>query len=164
MENRILTHQQIQYKIRRMAYQIYESNVEENEMVLAGIRGGGLELAQKIKKALEQITPATILLCKLEMDKKNPLSGVTTSLKEEQYAGKSVVIIDDVLNSGSTLIYAVHHFLKTPLKQLKTAVLVNRNHKRYPVKADFKGVSLSTSLHMHVRVDFAARNHGVYLD
>ncbi|MDG1572517.1 phosphoribosyltransferase family protein [Robiginitalea sp. M366] len=165
MENRILTHQQIQYKIRRMAYQIYESNVEEPVIVLAGIRGGGLELTKKIKAALEQITDADILLCQVEMDKKDPLtSGVTTSLKPEQYAGQSVVIIDDVLNSGSTLIYAVHHFLKTPTKQIKTAVLVNRNHKRYPVKADFKGVSLSTSLHEHVRVDFAPRNHGVYLD
>ena len=65
-----------------------------------------------------------------------------------------LVLIDDVLNSGSTLIYGVKHFLDVPLKQFKTAVLVNRNHKKYPVKADFKGISLSTSLHEHVEVDF----------
>ncbi|WP_088340791.1 phosphoribosyltransferase family protein [Robiginitalea sediminis] len=164
MENRILSHQQVQYKIRRIAYQIYEAHVEEPEIVLAGIKGGGLEFAKKIKRVLEQITPAKVVLCRVEMDKKDPLSGVKTIPGQESYAGKPVVIIDDVLYSGGTLIYAVHHFLKTPLKQLKTAVLIDRNFKRYPVKADFKGLSLSTSLQEHVRVDFAARNHAVYLD
>ena len=99
------------------------------------------------------------------MDKTNPLkSGVTTSMKQEEFIDKSVVIVDDVLNSGTTLIYGVHHFLKTPLKQLKTAVLVNRNHKKYPVKADYKGISLSTSLQEHVNVRFETKNDRVFLD
>jgi pyrimidine operon attenuation protein/uracil phosphoribosyltransferase len=99
------------------------------------------------------------------MDKKNPLkSGVTTSLKEDEYKDKSVVLVDDVLNSGTTLIYGVHHFLKTPLKQLKTAVLVNRNHKKYPVKADYKGISLSTSLNEHIKVTFKPKKDLVYLE
>jgi len=98
------------------------------------------------------------------MDKKNPIkSGVTMSIPESEYKNKSVVLVDDVLNSGTTLIYGVHHFLKTPLKQLKTAVLVNRNHKKYPVKADFKGISLSTSLQEHVIVEFKANNYAIYL-
>jgi pyrimidine operon attenuation protein/uracil phosphoribosyltransferase len=98
------------------------------------------------------------------MDKKNPIkSGVSISIPESEYKNKSVVLVDDVLKSGSTLIYGVHHFLKTPLKQLKTAVLVNRNHKRYPVKADFKGISLSTSLQEHVTVEFKVKNDAVYL-
>ena len=99
------------------------------------------------------------------MDKTDPLSsGVTTSLPDADFFNKSVVIVDDVLNSGTTLIYGVHHFLKTPLKQLKTAVLVNRNHKKYPVKADYKGISLSTSLQEHVNVHFETKNDRVYLD
>jgi len=98
------------------------------------------------------------------MDKENPLeSGVITSLDTKAYKNKSVVLVDDVLNSGTTLIYGVHHFLKTPLKQLKTAVLVNRNHKKYPVKADFKGISLSTSLNEHIKVEFKPKNDLVYL-
>ena len=165
MDNRILSHQQVKYKINRIAYQIYESNVDTPEIVIAGIEGGGLDFAKKIKAALEKITPAEILLCRVKMDKTDPLkSGVSTSLKPEEYKDKSVVLIDDVLNSGSTLIYGVHHFIKTPLKQLKTAVLVNRNHKRYPVKADFKGLSLSTSLHEHVRVDLTSKEYAVFLE
>ena len=75
-----------------------------------------------------------------------------TSISSEDYKNKSLILVDDVLNSGTTLIYGVRHFLNVPLKQFKTAVLVNRNHKKYPVKADFKGISLSTSLHEHVHV------------
>lgn len=165
MKNKILSHTQIQHKIRRIAYQIYESNVNEKKIIIAGINGGGLKLATKIKEILEEITPAKIVLCTISMNKKDPLeSGVTTSLDEKDYKNASVVIVDDVLNSGTTLIYAVNHFLKTPLKRLKTAVLVNRNHKKYPVKADFKGISLSTSLQEHIEVKIAAKNAAVYLD
>jgi pyrimidine operon attenuation protein/uracil phosphoribosyltransferase len=165
MDHRILTHQQILHKINRIAYQIYEANVDESHIVLAGIEGGGLDFAQKIKRALEKICPAEILLCKVGMDKANPFtSPVTTSLKASEYQDRSIILVDDVLKSGTTLIFGVKHFLETPLKQLKTAVLVDRNYKRFPVKADFKGLSLSTSLEEHVRVDFSARNYGVYLD
>ena len=165
MVNRILTHEQIQHIAKRIAYQIYEANVNEKEIIVAGIEGGGEHFAKKVAAVLKKITEADILLCKVHMDKKNPLkSGVSTSIAEEEYKNKSIVLIDDVLNSGTTLIYGVHHFLKTPIKQIKTAVLVNRNHKKYPVKADYKGISLSTSLNEHIRVEFQPKNDAVYLD
>jgi pyrimidine operon attenuation protein/uracil phosphoribosyltransferase len=165
MVNTILTHEQIQHKVKRIAYQIYEANVQETELVIAGIDGGGLNFAKKISAVLKEITKADIILCQVNMDKTNPLkSGVTTSLNADSYKNKSVVLVDDVLNSGTTLIYGVHHFLKTPLKQLKTAVLVNRNHKKYPVKADYKGISLSTSLNEHIKVIFEPKNDLVYLE
>jgi pyrimidine operon attenuation protein/uracil phosphoribosyltransferase len=165
MENQILNHQQIQHIVRRIAYQIYEANVEEERIIIAGVTGGGLDFAKKIQRVLKQITGAEIILCQVSMDKSNPLkSGVTTSLSPSEYENTSIVLVDDVLNSGSTLIYGVHHFLKTPLKQLKTAVLVNRNHKKYPVKADYKGISLSTSLQEHVHVQFEAKKDVVFLN
>src|SRR5690606_5717939 len=91
-------------------------------------------------------------------------SGVSTSISEGEYRDRSIVLVDDVLNSGTTLIYGTHHFLKTPIKRLKTAVLVNRNHKKYPIKADFKGISLSTSLNEHILVEFEPKNDAVYLN
>jgi len=164
MQHIILTHQEIQHKIKRIAYQIYEANVDEEEIIIAGIAGGGLNFATRIEQVLKKITSAKITICNVSMDKTNPLStGVQTSLPEAAYAHKSIVLVDDVLNSGTTLIYGVHHFLRVPLKQLKTAVLVNRNHKKYPVKADYKGISLSTSLHEKVKVEFKAKNDVVYL-
>lgn len=165
MNNRILTHEQIEHIAKRIAYQIYETNVDEKEIVIAGINGGGLQFAKKIATTLGKITDANIVLCKVDMDKSNPLkSGVQTSISEAEYKNKSIVLVDDVLNSGTTLIYGTHHFLKTPIKQLKTAVLVNRNHKKYPIKADFKGISLSTSLNEHIKVVFEGKNNAVYLE
>ncbi len=154
----ILDHRQIDYKIRRIAYQIYENNISEKELILAGIAKNGFVLAQKIKEALDGISKINSVLCEVSLNKKEPLLGVKTSLKPEAYKDKSVVLIDDVLNSGTTLIYGVKHFLDTPLKQFKTAILVDRSHKKYPVKADFKGISLSTSLSETVKVSFGKVN------
>ncbi|WP_339633327.1 phosphoribosyltransferase family protein [Bizionia echini] len=151
-KNTILNHDEIVHKIRRIAYQIYENNVDEAEVVLAGIDSNGYLLAKKLKTVLSKISTINPVLCRVKIDKKNPLNPISTSLATSEYTNKSVVLIDDVLNSGTTLIYGVKHFLNVPLKQFKTAVLVNRNHKKYPVKADFKGISLSTSLHEHVDV------------
>lgn len=150
----ILNNAQIQHKIKRIAYQIYEENVSETEIILAGINGNGFVFTHKIAEVLSQISPLKVTLCEVFIDKKNPIGKITTSLSKDAYREKSLVLIDDVLNSGTTLIYGIKHFLEVPLKQFKTAVLVNRNHKKYPVKADFKGISLSTSLREHIDVVF----------
>lgn len=163
LKNRILSHDEINHKIRRIAYQIYEANSEENEIVLAGIDSNGYLLAKKLKSVLNKISLLNPILCKVTINKKKPLEVIKTSIAKEDYINKSVVLIDDVLNSGTTLIYGVKHFLDVPLKQFKTAVLVNRNHKKYPVKADFKGISLSTSLSEHVEVVLEGKNYEVYL-
>ncbi|QFZ55644.1 phosphoribosyltransferase [Oceanihabitans sp. IOP_32] len=162
--NIILNHTEINQKIRRIAFQIYENNVNETEVILAGIDRNGYILATKLKTALENISDITPILCKVSIDKKNPFEAITTSIPVNDYKNKSLVLIDDVLNSGTTLIYGVKHFLEVPLKQFNTAVLVNRNHKKYPVKADFKGISLSTSLHEHVNVILEDSNFKAVLE
>ncbi|MWB96831.1 phosphoribosyltransferase [Flavobacterium sp. GA093] len=153
-KNIILTNQEIEHKIKRIAYQIYETFVDEEEVVIAGIASNGYVFAEKIASALSKISTLKVSLCEVSIDKQNPKSNIQTSLTTEEYANKGLVLVDDVLNSGTTLIYAVRHFLDVPLKKFKTAVLVDRNHKKYPVKADFKGISLSTSLLEHVQVVF----------
>ena len=160
----ILTNTEIQHKLRRIAFQIYENNTGQKEVVLAGIAANGFLLSKKLKGILEQISPIKVILCEVIMDKKNPLNGVKTSLSDEQYKNKSLVLVDDVLNSGTTLMYAVKHFLDVPLKQFHTAVLVNRNHKKYPIKADFKGISLSTSLQEHISLEVKKNGITAYLN
>jgi len=154
MESIILNKIQINQKIMRIAYQIYECHLNQNELIIAGIADNGFILAKRIQKALQAISPLKVSICKVTIDKKKPLNPIITSLKAIEYQNKSLVLVDDVLNSGTTLMYVVKHFLEVPLTQFKTAVLVDRNHKKYPVKADFKGISLSTSLREHVQVDF----------
>ena len=153
-KKKILTNSQIKRKIKRISLQIIESNFEEKEVVLAGIEQNGFLLAKELNKVITELSNLNIKLCSLKIDKKNPLNNISTSLNSSEYKNKSIVVVDDVLNSGSTLMYAVKHFLDTELRQLKTAVLVDRNHKKYPIKADFKGVSLSTSIQNHVQVQF----------
>jgi pyrimidine operon attenuation protein/uracil phosphoribosyltransferase len=153
-KNIILNHQEIEHKTKRIAYQIYETFVDEKEIVIAGIASNGFVFAGKIAAALESISDIKVILCEVYLNKQMPNSAITTSIPESEYENKGLVLVDDVLNSGTTLIYAVRHFLDVPLSKFKTAVLVDRNHKKYPVKADFKGISLSTSLYEHVQVVF----------
>lgn len=160
----ILNDQQITDKIRRIAYQIYESNTKEKVVILAGIKNNGFILAERIATALRAISPLEVILCEVTMDKKNPREMMTTSLDAEAYKDKSLVLVDDVLNSGTTLIYAARHFLDVPLKRFKTVVLVNRNHKKYPIKADFKGISLSTSMQEHIYVELKDKASLAYLE
>ncbi len=161
--NIILDNNQIHQKTRRIAYQIYESNSSEKDIVLAGIQGNGMYFAKQIGDILQEISSLNIILCEVFIDKKKPLNSVSTSIDSNDYKNKSLVLVDDVLNSGTTLIYGIKHFLDVPLKRFKTAVLVNRNHKKYPVKADFKGISLSTSIKEHVEVVFNKKNSKAYL-
>lgn len=164
IENIILDQKQIDHKIRRIAYQIYENNVSEKEVIIAGIFENGFIFAKKIKNVIEKISPIKVVMCKVMIDKKNPILPITTSLETEAYKDKSLVLVDDVLHSGTTLIYGIKHFLQVPLKQFNTAVLVDRNHKKYPVKVDFKGISLSTSINENVSVIFEKGNYFARLD
>ena len=152
MSEVILTATQVEQKLERIAYQILEANRKNDTIIIAGIVSNGFAVAERIAYHLSQISSKTILSCEIKIDKKNPLNPIQTTLAAKEYTDKSVVIVDDVLHTGTTLIYAVRHFLNVPLKQCKTAVLLNRNHKKFPIKADFKGVSLSTSINENVAV------------
>ena len=162
-KNIILNHQEIEHKIRRIAYQIYETFADEQEVVIAGITSNGFILAQKIGQILNEITEINIILCEVKIDKVHPANPINTSVAPEVYQNKCIVLVDDVLNSGTTLIYGVKHFLEVPVKKFKTVVLIDRNHKKYPVKADFKGISLSTSLQEHIQVVFENEEEYAYL-
>ncbi len=163
-QNIILSHKEIEHKIKRIAFQIYETFVDEETIIIAGISSNGFVLAQKLAKELSHISTLKVKLCEVIINKLYPNSTITTSLPKEEYQNQSIILVDDVLNSGTTLIYGVKHFLEVPLKKFKTVVLIDRNHKKYPVKADFKGISLSTSLQEHVQVVFSKEKDYAYLN
>ena len=154
---------QIQSIIKRIAYQIYENNIEQKELVIVGIAPRGCELASGIIKALEIFCSLKINYVELKVNKDNPRDTIECNISKSQLENKSIVIVDDVLNTGSTLIYAVKYFLTIPIYQIKTAVMVNRNHKNFPIKADFKGISLSTSTNEHVSVILDVEKGGIFL-
>ena len=150
----IINDNQIRSKLKRISYQILETNLQNSVIVIAGIESNGYLIAKELKKTLNKLSNIEVILCKVKIDKKNPRKPIETSISKDEYSNKSIVLVDDVLNSGSTLVYAVKHFLEVELSQFKTAVLVDRNHKKFPVKADYKGISLSTSIQSQVIVEF----------
>lgn len=160
---KVLEQYQIEQKIIRMAWEIYEQNFEESEIVIAGIDAQGYILAERLSNHLNKISKQEISLVKLALDKKNPLSKEITVNNNLELKNKVVVLVDDVLNSGKTLIYSSQYFLNNQVKKLMTAVLIDRNYRLFPIKADVVGVSLSTTMQEHVTVDLGS-DESVFLD
>ncbi|WP_345952121.1 MULTISPECIES: phosphoribosyltransferase family protein [unclassified Mucilaginibacter] len=161
----ILNHQQIQQKIDRIAYQILEDNFEEQEIVIAGILSQGSVIAQRLKTVLEGIAPFKCTMINIELQKDSSTLQFSTDADINECRNKVVILVDDVLNSGKTLAYGFGVFLDVPLKKLRTVVLVDRNHKSFPVSTDFSGIALSTVLKQHVYVSLSqnGQEDAVYL-
>ena len=160
---KILDKIQLQQKVNRLALQIFERNYTENEIVIVGVETRGVELSLRISQVLQNISNMKIINANVSLNKDNPYdSKIICNLSSIEVKDKVVILVDDVLNSGKTLMYAVSEFLSVPLINLSTLVLINRNHNRYPIKADFEGMSLSTTLNEHIHVVFG-EEEGVYL-
>ncbi len=161
----ILDKKQIRQKIDRMAYQLLEDNLNETELIMAGIAHRGYTIAKRLKKVLESISEIKVSLMKIELDKDSTHLQAKTDPAIAEAANKVVVLIDDVLNSGRTLAYGLGVFLDIPLKKLRTLVLVDRSHRIFPVSPDFTGLQLATVLKEHVAVvlDKKGEEDAVYL-
>ncbi|HQQ93810.1 MAG TPA: phosphoribosyltransferase family protein [Bacteroidia bacterium] len=162
---KLLSSQEIKQKLNRLAYQVYETNFSEKEVFIVGIEGNGYRIAKNLADSLKEISSLKISLGKIVINKEEPWHGEPkVDFKDAAFVNKSIVLVDDVLNSGKTMMYAVRLFLDKPVKRINTLVLVDRNHSRFPVKADFAGLTLSTSMQEHVETDFSKKNkEAVYL-
>ena len=145
MKKQVLDFEKISRICGRLAYQILENNINEDEILLVGIKEKGYEIAKIIEQKLKDITSSKVYLKSITIDKKNPNQISEFDINFNQMP-KSVYLVDDVLNTGKTLMFAVNSLLKYDFDLIKTLVLIDRNHKRYPIKVDFKGISLSTNL------------------
>ena len=162
---KILDTTQISQKLNRLAYQVYENNFDEKDLLVVGIEGNGYKFAAKLGAKLKEISGQKITMGKISLDKEKPWEGEPkTDFTEKQFVNKTVVLVDDVLNSGKTLMYAVRLFLDKPVKKINTVILVDRSHTRFPVKADFVGLTLSTTLQERIEADFSKdKKEAVYL-
>ncbi|PWK77869.1 pyrimidine operon attenuation protein/uracil phosphoribosyltransferase [Mucilaginibacter oryzae] len=162
----ILNKQQIQQKLDRIAYQILEDNFDEEEILIAGILPRGNHLASRLKVILDGIAPFKSRLLNIELEKQSSSLSANIDFEVEECSNKVVILVDDVLNSGKTLAYGFGVFLDVPLKKLRTAILIDRNHKSFPVTTDFAGMALSTVIKEHVDVVLEEEDEqedGVYL-
>lgn len=166
IKNQILDRQQILQKIKRMSYEIYENNIGEKELVFAAVHEQGYLFATLLHAEFQKISNIPTLLIAVHLDKFAPTqSEVSLGCELEFVKNKTIILIDDVLNTGRTFAYALRPFLKTEIKKLQTAVLVDRGgHKQFPVAADYSGYELSTTIRQHIQVELAdAEKFGVYL-
>lgn len=149
----VLNETQINQKIDRLAFQIYENHYAEEEIIIGGIAGTGFKLAELLCERLAKFSEIKVKLVPVHVDKCNPYDGdPSVELKREDVEDKVVILVDDVLNSGKTLMYGIKYFLEVRLKALRTVALIDRDHKRFPVKADYVGLHLSTTLQEHINV------------
>ncbi|MDO1450089.1 phosphoribosyltransferase family protein [Rhodocytophaga aerolata] len=161
----ILTQKQTLQKIKRIAYEVYENNFQEDEIILAGIYDKGYLFAKLLQQELKAISPIKVTLVKVSLDKLAPLqSDIFLDCDTSLLRNKVVILLDDVLNTGRTLVYSLKPFLNVEIKKLSTAVIVDRNHKQFPISADYIGYALSTTIQEHIEVVLEDEERfGVYL-
>ena len=147
----VLDKEKIGHILKRMAYEIWERNSEEKEIVLMGIERGGKILADNLVGLLEEISPIKIVSIPLTINKKNPLNYALDV--KENLNGRSIILVDDVVNSGKTIMYSLHSVLSFDLKKVMVAVLVDRKHKSFPIASDIVGHTIATTLQEHIEVE-----------
>lgn len=146
----ILGAEAIAHKVQRLAWELYDRHSKAENLYVVGIQGNGYWLAQQLVAKLNAISDIKIELMELALDKSDPKPA---EMQIDLPSGAHVALVDDVLNSGRTLLWAVIKLMEFHPQQLSTTVLVDRSHKRYPVKADIKGLSLSTTLQETVKLN-----------
>lgn len=161
---KILSQKDIEQKITRLAHQIIENTFEINELFIGGITGNGLVIAERIAKIIKDNSDQKITTFKISLNKNEPWSApIELSISQDELKHGYILLVDDVLNSGKTMQYALIKLLEQATKAIKTVALVDRQHRRYPIKADFVGLSLSTTLKERVAVDLSEENTIAYL-
>jgi len=151
--NQIMTAEVANKKLRRMALQVVEQNYTEAQLILVGIKASGSVIAAKIGQYIKEVFTGEVVLLELSMDKKHPL--IISLDSDMDLNDKTIVLIDDVANSGRTMLYALKPLLNQLPKKVQTLALVERTHKSFPVDVDYVGFSVSTTLDEHILVEVA---------
>ena len=151
MKTEVLDEDQILRICNRFAFQILENSIDSDVIHIIGIKEKGFDIAKIVERELKSITKKNISLSSIKIDKKNPKDSVLSDSNLNKNVD-TIFLIDDVLNTGKTLIYSLSFLLKFNFKSIKTLVLIDRNHKQFPIKVDYKGISLSTNINDNIKL------------
>ena len=146
----LLDSSKAQQIIKRMAYEIYENNIDEKEITLIGIQERGVDIARLLQNEIKAISKLKIISTTIVMDKTNPLNPIITD--KIKIVNKNIIIVDDVANSGKTVLYALKCLLHEIPKKIQIAVLIDRKHKLFPISSDFIGMQISTTMKENIKV------------
>lgn len=162
--NHVLNNLQIEQKIMRIAHEILENTTEIETIYLGGICGNGSVLVNKFHQILTKNSKLKVIPFHIDLDKDEPLSkAITLDIDAAKLNRSFVVLVDDVVNSGKTMQFALMKILESNPQTIKTVALVDRTHRRYPIKCDFVGLTLSTTLKDRVEVAFDDNDSYAYL-
>ncbi|MBI3143056.1 MAG: hypothetical protein HYZ16_09530 [Bacteroidetes bacterium] len=166
LSKQILDNEKAGAILRRMSIEIWEKNFKAERIILVGIADKGFSLANTLADTLEQVgCSIPVLRWKLQMDKERPLDGPLEIRGELPPApGDAVVVVDDVLYTGKTLMHAMLPFVHRGHATIQLAVLVFRDYLRYPIRPDFIGISLASTIMEHVEVRMDAQCTEAYLN
>lgn len=162
---KILNQRQIQQKVKRLAIEILEHNFEEKELILAGINNNGMIFADLLLQELVNMTDIPITITRVLLNPAKPLStDIILEMPPAQAHNKVIIIVDDVANTGRTIFYAIKPLLDILPKKVEVAVLVDRTHKAFPIRVDYYGISLATTLRENIDVQIVGRENAVFLN
>ena len=163
-KNYILTKDVAEKKMKRMALEIAEQLSDDPQpVVLIGIKESGLIIAEKMLELIKPLLKADIQLLSCSMNKKLPVD--VTFSHMFNFDNLNVIIVDDVTNSGRTLLYALKPLMDFHPKRVQTLALVERMHKTFPIKPDYVGLSIATTLQEHIQVEVTGGEvMGAYLE
>ena len=149
-KNIILDYQDVENKIKRISLEILEDNIDQKNLILFGVSKNGKIIAKKIITLIKKYSKIDLELIGVEivLNSKNVLKFD----KDFKVNNRSVIIVSDVSQSAKTLQLIISSLMSQDPFKIKTAVMVNRDHSLFPVKINFSGLNLSTSVNEHVDV------------
>lgn len=161
----ILSDSDIRLKVKRLAFQVLENNFDASEIYFMGINNKGQKLAQMLIRLFESFDHCPVIEGHIKVNPANPIGEkVTINHPIDSLVDKNIILVDDVANTGRTLFYACKPLLQTLPKRLETVVLVDRKHKSFPIKVDYMGMSLATTLKNNIRIEFSDDKMTAYLE
>jgi pyrimidine operon attenuation protein/uracil phosphoribosyltransferase len=159
VQNLILDDSDVENKIHRIGLEILEDNTDESKITLFGISDNGKLIAKKLVSYINKISDIETVLIEVVIENGPPeYTGKLNILNE------SIIIVGDVSQTGKTLQIVISNLMMHKPSKIKTSVIINRDQTMYPVKIDYVGLSLSTSVNEHVDVMVDKKNRfSVYL-
>ena len=154
----ILNALQIDQKIKRLAIEILENNLDAQGIVFAGINNNGLRFAKRLQSEFKKIASVDSELTNLSLSPANPVDNpITIGMESSAIQGKTIIVVDDVANTGRTIFYAMKPLFDELPKKVEVAVLVDRTHKSFPISVKYVGLSLATTLKENIEVKILSK-------
>ena len=165
-KNQLLTGDDVSRALRRMAHEVIERNHSTEHVSIVGLQTGGVPFAQRLAEILTEISVTEVPVGLLDVSfyrddlASNPMPRSAATTIDHDLTDQTVVLVDDVLFTGRTIRAALNALSDWGRpRSVQLAVMVDRGHRELPIRPDFVGKNLPTSLEEAI----VARLDGVWI-